>query len=112
MGLSMRTPSTVHIVSSRLNGSSAAERAEQASLIIAAFEQTRSQVPGLLSLQAGTNIIAAPDAWDLAVVMVFESRTALDAYQTHPSHLAIKALVGPLRSARSQIDFEMAAAAA
>lgn len=102
-------PAIVHIVSWRLNGASAEEKAEQASRIVTALEQARPQIAGLLRLEAGGNIIEAPDAWDLAVVMLFASRAALDAYQTHPSHIAIKALVGPLRSARSQIDFETTA---
>lgn len=98
----------VHIVNWRLNGASVEERSDQAARITAAFEAARSQVSGLLRLEVGRNIIDAPDAWDLAAVMLFESRAALDAYQTHPSHLAIKALVGPMRSARGQIDFEAA----
>lgn len=104
-------PLIVHIVSWRLHGSSPEERSGHARRIVAAFENARTQVDGLLRLEAGPNLIEAPDAWDLAVVMVFASRAALDAYQTHPSHLAIKALVGPLRSVRGQIDFELAAPA-
>jgi hypothetical protein len=38
--------------------------------------------------------------------MVFGSRASLDAYQTHPAHLALKAIVGPFRSERGQLDFE------
>ena len=109
MGTSTQTPAIVHIVSWRLNGVSAAQRCEQAERIIQAFEAARPQMGGLLRMEAGTNVIEAPDAWDLAVVMTFASRAALDAYQAHPSHLAIKALVGPMRSARSQVDFELAA---
>lgn len=101
------TPPIVHIVSWRLNGATREEKAQQARQILAAFEAARAEVPGLLRLEAGPNIIDAADAWDLAVVMVFESRAALDAYQAHPSHLAIKVLVGPMRSARGQIDFEL-----
>lgn len=97
----------VHIVSWRLNGASPEDRARQASQILAAFQTTRSQIDGLLRLEAGPNFVEAADAWDLAVVMLFSSRAALDAYQCHPSHLAIKRLVGPMRRARSQIDFEL-----
>lgn len=104
---SKRPVPIVHIVSWRLNGASEEARAAQARQILAAFESARTEVPGVLRLEAGPNIIEAADAWDLAVVMVFESRAALDAYQAHPSHLAIKALVGPMRSARGQIDFEL-----
>ncbi len=97
----------VHVVSWRLNGDRGEDKARQAGEILAALEATRSQVQGLLRLEAGPNVVDAAEAWDLAAVMVFESRAALDAYQSHPSHLAIKALVGPMRSARGQIDFEL-----
>ncbi len=97
----------VHIVSWRLNGASPEDRARQSTQILAAFHATRAEIDGLLRFEAGQNVIDASDAWDLAVVMVFSSRAALDAYQSHPCHLAIKALVGPMRSARSQIDFEL-----
>lgn len=96
-----------HIVSWRLNGSSPQQRSEQAKKIGIAFEEARSQIKGLIRQELGSNVVKDVDAWDLAVVMVFESRAARDAYQVHPSHLAIKALVGPMRKERTQIDFEI-----
>ena len=96
----------VHIVTWRLNGASEAERREQARTVIGAVEATRDRIPGLVSLEAGVNVVESPDAWDVGAVMVFGSRADLEAYQTHPDHLALKATIGPLRSARSQLDFE------
>lgn len=32
---------------------------------------------------------------------------ALEAYNAHPEHLTIKEMLGPLRLARSQADFEI-----
>ena len=97
----------VHIVTWRLNGETVDERAEQAQRIVAAFQKTSSSIPGLLRMEIGTNAINAADAWDLALYMVFASREDLQAYQNHPEHLAIKALVGPMRLARAQVDFEL-----
>lgn len=96
----------VHVVAWRLNGAGEAERREQARTVVAAVEATRGRIPGLLSLEAGVNVVASPDAWDVGAIMVFASRADLDAYQSHPAHLAMKAVIGPLRSARSQLDFE------
>jgi hypothetical protein len=96
----------VHVVSWRLSGTTPQERARQADTVVAAVDATRSQIPGLLSLEVGRNVVEAADAWDVGAVMVFQSRDALDAYQSHPAHLALKSIVGPLRSARSQLDFE------
>lgn len=85
-------------------------RAEQAQKVVHSFEAARHDVPGLLRMEVGANFIEAPDAWDVAVFMVFASRADLEAYQTHPAHLKIKSLVGPMRAARGQADFSIAAA--
>lgn len=95
----------VHIVTWRLNGATPQERASQAETVVQAFEALRPQIPGLLRMEVGANVIEAPDAWDVALYMVFAGRANLDAYQTHPGHVAIKALVGPMRSERGQADF-------
>lgn len=95
----------VHVVSWRLRAADPAERERDAQTVVAAVEALRGQVPGLLRVDAGANIVPDPDAWDVGAVMVFASRPALDHYQDHPAHRALKAVVGPLRSARSQFDF-------
>lgn len=98
----------VHVVAWRLNGKTPLARHQQAEAVVAAVEATRGQVPGMVALDVGHNVIEASDAWDVGAVMVFQNRAALDAYQTHPQHLALKGIVAPLRSARSQLDFERA----
>lgn len=98
----------VHVVGWRLRGDSEAERLRHAETVVAAVGALRGQIPGLLSLDVGANVIPAPEAWDVAAVMVFRSRADLDAYQDHPAHQTLKTVVGPLRSARSQIDFPRA----
>ena len=105
----MHATAVAHIVMWRLNGADPEARRQQAQVIVEAFEATRSLVPGVLRMELGPNIVESPDAWDLALCMVFATRADLDAYQTHPAHLRIKALVGPLRSERGQIDFEIPA---
>lgn len=99
----------VHIVTWRLNGKTPVLRAAQAQKVVHAFEAARHEVPGLLRMEVGANFIDAPDAWDVALYMVFASRVDLDAYQTHPAHLKIKSLVGPMRAVRGQADFSIAA---
>lgn len=94
----------VHVVCWRVQGSSDAERLRNRQAVVAAVEATRGRIPGLLSLDVGDNLIPREDAWDVGAVMVFRSRADLDAYQDHPAHLAVKATVGPLRTARGQFD--------
>lgn len=104
--MSNPTASFVHIVTWRLNGATPTERSQQAARVVNAFEQARNSVSGLLRMEVGCNVVDTADAWDVALCMVFASRSDLDAYQAHPSHLAIKQLMGPMRLTRSQVDFE------
>ena len=97
-----------HLVMWKLNGATPAERRAQAARMVQAFETARSQMPGLLRLEVGGNLIEATDAWDLALSTVFAARADLEAYNVHPAHLQIKALMGPMRLARCQVDFEIA----
>lgn len=94
----------IHVVSWRVHSGPRDERLRRAQAVVDAVEATRGQIPGLLSLDAGINLVPSTDAWDVGAVMVFRSMADLDAYQNHPAHLALKATVGPLRSARSHFD--------
>lgn len=96
-----------HMVMWKLNGATAQTRQAQAQNLVQAFEATRGKLPGVLRMDVGANLIEAADACDLALCMVFESRQALEAYNAHPDHLTIKEMMGPLRLARSQVDFEI-----
>ena len=96
-----------HIVAWRLNGLDQAEKSSQAITIKKAFEELINKVPGLHTLEIGQNIVENPDAWDVSAYMVFDSLASLEAYQSHPAHLEIKKLVGPMRLERCQVDFEL-----
>jgi hypothetical protein len=96
-----------HIVSWRLNGQDQAEKMAQAIQIKQAFNAMKSQVPGLNQLEVGHNMVDNPDAWDVSAYMVFDSLQSLVEYQSHPAHLEIKKLVGPMRLERCQVDFEL-----
>jgi len=97
-----------HMVMWRLGGATALERHAKAQDLVLVFEAIRGKAPGLLRLEVGANLIEAADACDLALYMVFESRQALEAYNVHPEHLKVKAMMAPLRMTRSQADFEIA----
>lgn len=95
-----------HFVAWRLNGTTAEARAEQARSIVREYEASREEFQGLLRMEIGSNEADADDAWDVALYMVFASREDLDAYRIHQEHIRLKALIGPMRAARAQVDFE------
>ena len=103
----VETKPMVHLVFWKLNGPTAEEKKNQANQIIQAFLSLKNKMEGLLRLEVGQNCIEHSDAWDISVYMVFESAAMLELYQSHPMHLDIKRLVGPMRLDRGQVDFEL-----
>lgn len=97
-----------HIVMWRLNGPTPQARQQQAQQVVAAFEALRGQIDGLRQLEVGASLPDDEGAHDVAIYTVFDSLDALQRYDAHPAHLRIKQLVGPMRAARSHIDFRLA----
>ena len=58
--------------------------------VFAALGALRGRVPGLVSFEAGPNLDLEKKSQGFShgFVMRFESRAALEAYATHPAHLA------------------------
>lgn len=91
----------------KVKGDDASTRNANLQLISMAFDAIDNNIPGLIRMEYGVNIINVPDAWDLALHMVFESRQALDDYLASPEHINIKKIVEPIKLAKSQVDFSV-----
>lgn len=67
-------------------------------------------VPGTLRFEVATAAEARAKGleatYDVVLYSEFEDKAALDAYQNHPEHVAIKDFVGAVRSARQCMDYE------
>ena len=63
--------------------------------------------PGLLKFEVGFDIAADAGPWDVVLYSEFENKAALDAYQNHPSHQAIKPEMGKFRESRAAVDYEV-----
>lgn len=59
-------------------------------------------VPGLLSAE----VHAGFSGWDVALLTSLESREALEGYQNHPAHVAVKQYVHSVVCERTFCDFE------
>jgi Stress responsive A/B Barrel Domain len=67
----------------------------------------RTGVPGLLKIDLGLDQSRTADSGDVILFSEFESWAALDGYQVHPLHDDFKKLLGPLRTERRLMDYEI-----
>jgi hypothetical protein len=67
----------------------------------------RASIPGLLQTWIGWNETDSADASDLVLYTEFRSWDALRGYESHPMHDQLRAIIGPLRSERRVVDFEL-----
>ena len=77
-------------------------KAEAAALLTPKFKALLGVVDGLTEIEIG-----CPDGDQLVLYSVFTSWQALQGYQEHPAHLAIKDVVHPLGCARQCCDYEL-----
>jgi Stress responsive A/B Barrel Domain len=97
-----------HIVMWKLKeNAEGASRVENVQRLKEKLEDCRDIVPGILKLELG---IAAPgleSTYDLVLVADFADKAALDAYQHHPKHEALKGFAAAVREARQCVDYEI-----
>jgi len=84
-----------------------ATRAENAVKLKEKLEGCRDIVPGILHLEVGLAGPGLDSTYDVVLVSDFADKAALDAYQIHPTHEALKGFVGAVRDARQCVDYEV-----
>ena len=67
------------------------------------FEPLVGRIPGMISLDLNLGF----QGYDICLESLHEDRAALDAYQEHPEHLALKTLVASYRNERASCDYEI-----
>lgn len=80
--------------------------AENARAIKDKLEALRGRIPGMLRLEVGLDFSREETSSQVALYSEFESRAALDAYQIHPDHEAVKPFILEARSERRLVDYE------
>jgi hypothetical protein len=83
------------------------DRATNAKLVKERLESMRGNIPGLLAIEVGIDFSATEHSADIVLYSEFESREALDAYQVHPEHEAMKSFVMDVRSERRIVDYQV-----
>jgi hypothetical protein len=71
------------------------------------LEGCRDIVPGILRLEVGVAAIDLESTYDLVRMCDFVDRAAMNAYQNHPTHEALKSFTAPLRESRQCVDYEI-----
>lgn len=84
-----------------------ASRAENVQKLKERLEGCRDIVPGILDLQLGIATPGLESTYDIVMISDFADKAALDAYQNHPTHTALKGFAGAVREARQCVDYEI-----
>ncbi len=97
-----------HIVMWKLKDhAEGADKAANAIQMKRLLDSCAALVPGILKFET---VIAQPGleaTYDVVLYSEFASRSALDAYQEHPQHAAVKPFIGAVREARQCMDYEV-----
>ena len=97
-----------HIVMWKLKDhAEGADRAANALRLKALLDACNGLVPGMLKLEVAIAEPGLEATYDLVLYSEFADRAALDAYQEHPQHVALKPFVIAVREARQCMDYEI-----
>ncbi|MGZ3181090.1 MAG: Dabb family protein [Telluria sp.] len=97
-----------HIVMWKLKES--AEGADKATNAVRMKEQLDACadiVPGILTFEVALAQPGLEATYDVVLYSEFADKAALDAYQDHPRHVAVKPFIGAVREARQCMDYEV-----
>lgn len=84
-----------------------ADRAANAVKMKQLLDSCADLVPGMLKFEATLAQPGLEATYDVVLYSEFASKEALDAYQDHPEHIAIKPFIGAVREARQCMDYEI-----
>lgn len=70
------------------------------------LEGMAGQIPGLLEIEVGINVLEDANAGDVVLYSEFTDRAALLGYQSHPVHEAVKPAIRELTIERRVVDYD------
>jgi hypothetical protein len=96
-----------HIVSMTFAVEDAAGKSRVFDEIAAALGALLAVIPEIRSLQFGRDLDATEGNWDAVLVADYANAADLAAYQVHPEHVIVKAMIGARTAQRVTVDFEL-----
>lgn len=82
-----------------------ADRTTNARKMKEQLEACANIVPGIRKLEVGLAEDGLEATYDVVLYSEFDSKEALDAYQSHPQHAALKPFFSAVRDARQCMDY-------
>lgn len=64
------------------------------------------QIPGIVAMSIGEDIVHGPSSYDVALVADFATLKDLQTYSTHPKHQVVLDISGPVKEHLAVADFE------
>lgn len=97
-----------HIVMWKLKDhAEGADKAANAAKMKALLDGCRDIVPGIVEFEVALARPGLEATYDVVLYSVFRDKGALDAYQDHPKHVALKPFLGAIRLERQCVDYEV-----
>ncbi len=82
------------------------DRAANAAKMKSLLDDCRDVVPGIVEFEVALAQPGLEATYDVVLYSVFADKAALDAYQDHPKHVAVKPFIGAVRLERQCMDYE------
>jgi Stress responsive A/B Barrel Domain len=83
------------------------DKATNAQKIKAMLEALRGKMVGMPHLEVGIDFSKTQASYDVLLYSEFVDRAALEAYQVHPEHMAVKSFIGEATATRVLVDYEV-----
>ena len=96
-----------HIVMWKLKDhAEGADRATNAQELKRRLDACAGIVPGMLKFEVALAQPGLEATYDAVLYSEFESKEALEAYASHPTHKAVAPFIGAVRESRQCMDYE------
>ncbi len=96
-----------HVVMWKLAGDDVATRQAHAEVYKAALEALAGKIPGMREIRVGYDLDNVENSADVVLISTHDDQAALDAYQVHPLHLAVKDKLKGRSIERRMVDYKV-----
>ena len=93
----------LHLISFKYKAGVAAETRADHRQRLAALKD----LDGIIELKVGEDVVRSPRSYDTGLSIIFTGRAALDAYATHPRHVAVVQFASGLAEHVVAVDFDI-----